>query len=327
MINANRSLRCLLVVGLFALSAQLPAAQPAAEPSPRFHEIRAPDGVLLNVVETGPADAPAVIFVHGIGQSMLSWRKQLEGPLAQRFRLVALDLRGHGDSGKPADPTSYREACRWAEDLRAVQTQLGISKPVLVAWSFGGLVAMHYVRCVGTKDLAGLALVSTAAGRLVAPAGSSPTNGAKQAGAAARDMTSPDLRRNLAGARAFAALMTAGWPDEAWEAETLAALMRLPAYVRRAIGGEVFGPGGERLTSNVDLAPKLSLPLLVVIGGRDALSDGQALADAYTATFPKARVIVYPRAGHSPFAEDAARFDADLGVFIDRLTGPAPDAD
>jgi len=251
---------------------------------------------------------------------MLSWRKQLEGPLAQRFRLVALDLRGHGDSGKPAEPAAYREACRWAEDIRAVQTRLGLSKPVLVAWSFGGLVAMHYVRCIGTENLAGLALVATGAGRLVAPTARGPSAGAQRAGAAARDMSAPDLRQNLAGAHAFTSLMTARWPDEAWEAETVAALMRLPAYVRRALGNEVIGPGGQALTSNADLAPRLSLPLMVVVGGHDALSDGPALADAYSATFPSARVLVYPEAGHSPFAEDSTRFDADLATFIAGLS-------
>ena len=282
----------------------------------RFHSVKAPDGVVLNVADAGPKDAQALVFVHGIGQSWLSWRRQLEGPLAGRFRMVALDLRGHGDSTKPDDPVSYREACRWADDIQAVMQSLGISKPILVGWSFGGLITMHFVRCKGADDLRGLVLVATTAGQLVSPQGAGPSEGARLAGAAAREMSAPDLRRNLAGAQQFAALMTASAPDEAWQAETVAALLRLPAYVRRALAGEVTGPGGTRLTSNADLVPRLDLPLLVITGVKDPLSDGRILAQAYVSSFPAARVVVYADSGHSPFAEESSRFDAELEEFL-----------
>lgn len=311
----------------FALDVAAVAQAAEGAPAPRFHAVPSADGVVLNVVESGPPDAPAVLFVHGIGQSMLSWRRQLEGPLAGRLRLVALDLRGHGDSGKPSAPEAYREACRWAEDLRAVQRALGLVKPVVVAWSFGGLVAMHYVRCFGTGELGGLVLVATAAGRLVSPPAGPPSPGALRAGAAAREMSAPDLRRNLAGARDFATLMTASPPDAAWEAETVAALLRLPAYVRRALGTETLGPGGVPVTTNADLAPRLDLPLMVITGGRDALSDGRALADAYRAGFPAAEVMLYEESGHSPFAELPARFDADLARFVSARRVPPRAAD
>jgi len=253
-----------------------------------------------------------VLILHGNGQSRTSWRRQLESPLAQRLRLVAMDLRGHGDSGKPAAPEAYRRACQWADDVRAVREALGLERPVLVAWSFGGLVAMNYVRCEGAGSLAGLALVATSGGRLVP---TTPT-GAAQARLASRDMSASDLRLHLAGARAFARLMTASAPDAAWEQETVAALLQLPAYVRRAMEGGQYGPTGEPITSNEDLTPQLTLPMLVVTGGRDGLNDGHALAETYRARFPAARVVEYPESGHSPFAEAAERFNADLEAFV-----------
>ncbi len=287
----------------------------------RFSSVPSTDGVVLSVSESGPRDAPAVLFLHGIGQSRTSWRRQLESPLAQRLRLVAMDLRGHGDSGKPAAPEAYRRACQWADDVRAVRQALGLARPVLVAWSFGGLVAMNYVRCEGAGSLAGLALVASSGGRLVP---TTPT-GAPQARLASRDMAASDLRLNLAGAQAFARLMTASAPDAAWEQETVAALLQLPAYVRRAMGGEQYGPTGERITSNEDLTPRLALPMLVVTGGRDGLNDGHALAETYRVRFPKARVVEYPESGHSPFAEAAERFNADLEAFVSETrTAPRP---
>jgi pimeloyl-ACP methyl ester carboxylesterase len=253
-----------------------------------------------------------VLLLHGIGQSHASWRLQLEGPLATRLRLVAPDLRAHGDSGKPADRDAYRQVCRWADDVRAVEQALGLDRAVLVGWSFGGLIAMHYVRCHGTDSLAGLALVSTAAGRLVPPA----SGGSPQAASAAADMSQPDLRANLRGARAFAKLMTARAPDAEWEMETVAALLRLPAYARRAMAGEQTGPDGKPLTTNEDLSARLTLPLLAVVGGRDALMDGATLARTYGERFPQARVLLYPEAGHSPFAEEPERFARDLEEFV-----------
>ena len=302
----------LALILLLQLACAGPVVRSATDAGIRFSSVTSTDGVVLSVAEAGPQDAASVLFLHGIGQSLTSWRRQLESPLAQRLRLVAMDLRGHGDSGKPSAPEAYRRACQWADDVRAVKDALGLNRPVLVAWSFGGLVAMNYVRCEGAKSLAGLALIATAGGRLVP---STPT-GAAQAGSASRDMAAADLRQNLAGAKAFARLLTATAPDAAWEGETVAALLRLPAYVRRAMGGEQYGPTGERITGNEDLLPRLTLPMLVVTGGRDALSDGQALAAAYRARFPAAQVREYPESGHSPFAEAADRFNADLESFV-----------
>jgi pimeloyl-ACP methyl ester carboxylesterase len=56
--------------------------------------------------------------------------------------------------------------------------------------------------------------------------------------------------------------------------------------------------------------------MLVVTGGRDGLNDGHALAETYRARFPQARVVEYPESGHSPFAEAAERFNADLEAFV-----------
>ncbi len=329
MLGAMNAKRPFLIMSL--LLSSLPAGQAAESAGVRYTSVTSTDGVVLSVGETGPRDAPAVLFLHGIGQSQTSWRRQLVSPLAQRLRLVAMDLRGHGDSGKPSAPEAYRRACQWADDVRVVREALGLERPVLVAWSFGGLVAMNYVRCEGAQSLAGLALVATAGGRLVAPVPASTTpasatpTGPSPAASAGRDMTVPDLRQNLAGAKAFARLMTATPPDAAWEDETVAALLRLPAYVRRAMGGEQVGPTGERITTNEDLAPRLTLPMLIVTGAKDALSDGTALAAAYRARFPAARVLTYPASGHSPFAEDAERFNVDLESFVN-ATRTAPRA-
>lgn len=65
----------------------------------KFTSVTTADGVRLNVVEAGNPVGPAIVFVHGISQSWLSWIAQLsDAGLRAVYRLVAFDLRGHGAS-------------------------------------------------------------------------------------------------------------------------------------------------------------------------------------------------------------------------------------
>ncbi|WP_019819017.1 alpha/beta fold hydrolase, partial [Saccharomonospora saliphila] len=104
----------------------------------------------------GGDPAPAIVFVHGWAQSAAAWNAQLADPALRRFRLAAMDLRGHGCSGVPAD--GYDDPLAWAGDLAAVLRLL--DRPaVLVGWSYGGLVISDYLRVHGTRDVAGLVFV------------------------------------------------------------------------------------------------------------------------------------------------------------------------
>ena len=61
----------------------------------------------LVIQESGDPAGPAVVFVHGLLGSRLSWEAQLSSPLLQRYRLITYDLRGHGQSGQPTAPLAY----------------------------------------------------------------------------------------------------------------------------------------------------------------------------------------------------------------------------
>ena len=113
------------------------------------HTIDSPDGVTLSVQEWGNPAGPAILFIHGISQCHLSWRKQYESDLATQFRLVTFDLRGHGDSSKPLDAPSYQENPRWAHDLNAIMDTLNLDRPVLVGWSYAGRVICDYLLTYG----------------------------------------------------------------------------------------------------------------------------------------------------------------------------------
>lgn len=118
--------------------------------------MRSGDGVELFVAETGPRDAQAIVLIHGLGFSHEVWGAQWRGELAQRFHLIAYDLRGHGRSTRPTDPLAYQDGARWADDLRAVLAATGAKDPIVVGWSLGGLVIAHYLRVHGDAALGGV---------------------------------------------------------------------------------------------------------------------------------------------------------------------------
>jgi len=62
---------------------------------------------------------------------------------------VAFDLRGHGMSEAPPEVEAYTEPRRWAGDVAAVIEQLGLVRPLIVGWSYGGFVTCDYVRAFG----------------------------------------------------------------------------------------------------------------------------------------------------------------------------------
>jgi non-heme chloroperoxidase len=58
------------------------------------HRITGGGGIQLHLVETGNRRGRPVMFIHGVSQCWLSWRRQMSSDLADDFRLVAMDIRG-----------------------------------------------------------------------------------------------------------------------------------------------------------------------------------------------------------------------------------------
>src|SRR5215211_951537 len=134
---------------------------PSLWPSHRQQWVKTPDGVDISVREWGNPDGRPILFVHGLAQSHLSFLPQFASDLATHHRLVAYDLRGHGESAKPLDPSYYNDGRRWADELQAVIDGAGLAKPILVGWSLGGRVLRAYLIQHGDGRIGGLNFVST----------------------------------------------------------------------------------------------------------------------------------------------------------------------
>src|SRR3954447_12483580 len=119
------------------------AAQHTSRPV-TTREVRGGGGLRLHVEERGDPGGQPILFVHGWSQSQRCWSRVVAGPLAERFRIVTFDLRGHGMSEQPLEPEAYLDPRLWADDLAAVIEQSELGRPVVVAWSYGGFVVTDY---------------------------------------------------------------------------------------------------------------------------------------------------------------------------------------
>ncbi|HSB52850.1 MAG TPA: alpha/beta hydrolase [Gemmatimonadales bacterium] len=97
------------------------------------------DGVRSRALLTGRGDT-TLVFLHGYGESLLSWRALLE-QFTRRYRVVALDLPGFGQSRSPGFGYSYPDYAEWLDSVLAKETRGPL---VLVGHSMGGELAAGY---------------------------------------------------------------------------------------------------------------------------------------------------------------------------------------
>jgi len=117
-------------------------------------------GIEFAYTEVG--SGPDVVLLHGFGATRRFWMPPIIGYLADRFHVIAYDLRGHGSSGMP--PKGYTTATM-AEDLAGLLDALSIERTNLVGHSFGGRVAAHFAALHPTR-VARLAIVDSRFGAL-----------------------------------------------------------------------------------------------------------------------------------------------------------------
>jgi non-heme chloroperoxidase len=104
------------------------------------HRIPSHDGGELHVVEKGPADAPPLLLLHGITLQARVWGSQLRD-LSDRWRVLAVDLRGHGESRAGSAGFGLDLLAR---DLRTVLESLDLRDAVVVGHSMGGMTLMRF---------------------------------------------------------------------------------------------------------------------------------------------------------------------------------------
>jgi pimeloyl-ACP methyl ester carboxylesterase len=116
------------------------------------HRLSTSHGTIV-VEETGQGNLP-VVLIHGNSLSREVFRKQLVGALSRKYRLVAFDLPGHGDSGDAQNASRTYTLPGFADAAIEMLAVLGLKEVVVVGWSLGGHIAMEMAsRFAGVKGL------------------------------------------------------------------------------------------------------------------------------------------------------------------------------
>ena len=105
-------------------------------------------------------EGPALFLVHGIGANRNTWRKAVP-LLTQHFTVVSYDLRGHGESPKPAERFSLDDL---VDDLERVRQLAGFERVHVAGHSLGGMIGPAYA-CRYPERVISVGLLSTAAFR------------------------------------------------------------------------------------------------------------------------------------------------------------------
>ena len=291
-----------------AIALSVGMAVPALATPLEFSTVNGHGGVPLVVVQTGNKQGPAILFIHGYSQSYLSWEKQLnDAGLQKDFHLIAFDLRGHSASAKPTEAADYGSEA-WGGDVDAVIKATGDRKPVLVPWSYGGPVAMSYVRHHGVGGISGIDFV--AAGTSLGGANPPPymsTPEAKERMGCFMAMTSADIMANLAATKWFVGSLTAKPLPSSETEQILIYNMLTPGYVRAAMF--------KFQSDNKDLQGKITVPVLITHGEKDGVVPYQISVDNKK-YLPGSALSTYEGIGHAPFLEASARFNAELAAFV-----------
>lgn len=289
-----------------ANSVSVSAAGGAAAATREPFLVRSKDGTVLAGEAQGDPQAPEILFIHGLRQSRLSWQKQFADPALAGFRMVAFDLRGHGDSDKPTSLDAYSDADRWADDVAAVIAGAKLRRPVLVGWSLGGFVAGAYLRKHGGAGLAGVNLVA-AVTKL------SPDLLTEEAGTFTRTTTSRDLAERTAATAEFLAACFHRPPSAA----EMQRMLVINGMTARAVNE------GFIRTETSDLEPVFrdyGGPVLLTHGVHDRLVR-VAMSERIRSLHANSRLSLFPDSGHSPFFEEPLRYGQELASFVTAAKG------
>jgi pimeloyl-ACP methyl ester carboxylesterase len=241
-----------------------------------------------------------IVFVHGWGGSGDVWDYQVLD-LAERFRVITVDLRGHGASDKPWGDYGYDTFC---SDLATLMAELELEDVTFVGWSMGGHIGLKFAQTIGSPVAR---LVITGAGPRFLQAEDAPFGGEPASAQALCDAVRFNRVETIHGLYGNNFHRTDLEPTREW-------IIRLGLQVPAFVGLRTF----EALLAE-DLRPALAdidIPVAVFSGRHDQIWDPQ-WSELIAKSIPDATITYFENSGHVAFIEDRVAWNAALAEFIE----------
>ena len=280
------------------------------------------NGARVHYRDEGAADGATVVLIHGAMASLHTWEPWV-AILGQHYRVITLDLPGHGLTGQV--PEDAYGADPLTETIDAVVNALGVERFVLGGNSMGGGATWRYALTYPQRVRAMILVDSVPPGdwrestAAAAPADDAESERSAPIGfallrqswfrAIARYLDpAPLVEQGLLSAYNNSPVVNQALIDRYYElilreGTRAAILNRSNSYSRNG--------------ANTDVSA-LTQPTLVMWGAQDSLIPVR-LADQFAQRLPNAQVVIYDDLGHIPMEEDPQRSAADVLNFLDRL--------
>jgi pimeloyl-ACP methyl ester carboxylesterase len=299
------------------------------------------DGGTVHLIERG--EGPPVVLLHGFMLSSALWAHQLRD-LAERHRVIAVDLRGHGDSvpgtagfsttavsGAVAELAADARMAlaeqgspgvrRMAADVRTVLSALEVEHALVVGHSMGGMVALQLTHDIPADELhrrvAGVALVCSAGGPFTTMPGF---------GGMAR-IAGPVSARAMGLAELWGVRTVASQDMRWWLTRFLGFGADAPPPQVRFVEGLQLATSSSTLAAMIPALAvfnvsgwlgSLDLPVLVVIGSHDHFLPPR-YSRRTAAALPNSQLVELPRCGHMPMLERRYEFARLIEEFADKV--------
>jgi 2-succinyl-6-hydroxy-2,4-cyclohexadiene-1-carboxylate synthase len=260
------------------------------------------NGIFLNVEVTG--DGPILVLLHGFTRDHRAWEPVL--PCLEAYRVVRVDLIGHGKSDSPAEASRYTMA-HAVGDLQALLHHLSVERFGLIGYSLGGRVALHFA-LAAWEQMWGIVIESASPGIEEVLARK------------ARVESDEALAQSIIndGLEAFA---------DKWQAQALfASQAQLPTAVlneqRRqrlenspeGLGNNLRGMGAGAQEYLLPRMPSIHTPTLFLAGALDERY--AATAPVMAAAVPGAEYAVIDNAGHTTHLEQPEAWASQVVPFL-----------
>jgi pimeloyl-ACP methyl ester carboxylesterase len=243
-----------------------------------------------------------VIFVHGNSCSSRTWEPILRSPFGQRFRCLAFDLPGHGNSARAEDPVDY-SLPGYAKVLVGFAEATNTQDAVIVGWSLGGHIALEAAPHLPAAP--GFVIFGTP-----------PIATADQMAEAF--LPNPAMATSFAPsvsddeARAYAEAFTA--PRSALDLDEIVAdVLRTDGAARAGLGASL---AEGRYADEIALVTALTKPLAILHGEGEQLINLGYLRTLSIPALWRGELQLIPGAGHAPHLETPEAFTALLTQFL-----------
>lgn len=256
----------------------------------------------IEVVYDERGQSSPVVLLHGFPFNRSMWREQIDA-LSVRYRVIAPDLRGHGETAVAASATMEE----MADDVAALMDALDIERAVIGGLSMGGYVTLAFARKYPQRVRA-LILADT---RPQADTEEARTNREKMAERAVSDGMEAIAEMQLPKLLA---------PKTISEEPEMVARVREMIVTTKGEGAAAALRGMAERRDQSDLLSQIKVPTLIIVGSEDELTPPTD-AEKMQRAIQGSRLVRIDGAGHVSNIERANEFNRALVEFLDTLEG------